>query len=203
MTLTACSEEVNRVRLTLPAEGANGLACVEESTGTPLLTRATIDGTAAEASVIVDYLAFEGVPSCRAFQIYDWCTSRGCPIVRRNCRRVRVESPDMSSVAAVQAQLVEAIEQDGILTHDAPDGVVMVRVTFTSQLCEEVLPAGGVFPKPRCESLMGCVYSCPVQLDEVMGDVLLELDVLASSCTDEVVGICAGLGHDGDAFCAP
>jgi len=180
----------NDVQLILPPGGAAGLACVDSSTGRLLAERGARPGGGFAATVVLDYLTFEGVPSCRPTQLLSWCRDRDCPVARRDCAEVSLDPPLPGSAAEIQRALLDQLRAQSPLTSDAPDGVVVVRMVMTSQPCSEL--AGLV--NYDCDDLMGCVYSCPVQLDEVSGPVLLELDALTDTCTEGEVGICAGLG---------
>jgi hypothetical protein len=203
LLLAACTADVNSVTLTLPERGANGLRCVEtDETSPALINRTPVLADGAHLSVVLDYLRFEGLPSCRPLDLLGWCEDRTCPIVRRNCREIVVPPPFMTEPPMLQATLLDAIAEGGPLTDDAPDGVVVLRVTFTRESCDALAALGSPFPKPRCADLIGCVYSCPVQLDEVEGEVLLELDSLGAICNEETVGVCAGIGHDAEQTCA-
>jgi len=187
-----CSERVNEVQLFIPESGA-GLACVDSTTGSLLIERAPRVGDGAEMSLVLDYLGLDGVPSCRASQLIEWCNTQGCPVVQRECVRLRFSPVPESS------QLRRAIDAElnrvSPLTRDAPDGVVLVRAVTTAQACAELEPIGGRFPPLHCASLLGCVYSCPVQLDEVRGQVELELDTFGL-CNERDVAVCSGLGRD-------
>ena len=196
LLLLAGCEPVNEVRLVVP-DDAVGLSCVDSATGDLLIERGVTAG-AVEASVVLDYLAFDGVPSCRAVQLVRWCNNRGCPVVQRDCIRVRL-SPVPAPEAVREAFGAEVARMSPI-TFDAPDGVVTVRATLTTQTCEELASGAGGFPELSCDALLACIYSCPVQLDEVSGDVELELDALGTTCTEAEVGICAGIGV-GDMNC--
>ena len=194
----------NDVRLILPDDGATGLSCVDSSTGRVLAERGLTPGGGFAATVVLDYLAFDGVPSCRPTQLLGWCGSRDCPVVHRDCAEVGLDAPLPPSAGAIQQALIDQLRARGPLTGDAPDGVVIARMVLTRQPCAELREIVNY----DCDALMGCVYSCPVQLDEVSGDVLLELDALSDGCTQTEVGICAGLGF-GPApgsslpFCSP
>lgn len=189
---------VNDVRLVLPPGGALGLACVDSTTREPLILGAAQPGGGAAASVVIDYLAFDGVPSCRPTQLVGWCTRLGCPVRQRECVELTVDPPLPMDLPGVQDALVEALRARGPLSADAPDGVVLVRMVLTQQPCAELRDLA----QYRCDALLGCVYSCPVQLDEVQGDVLLELDALGTTCDEAVVATCATLGLEPSA-CVP
>lgn len=197
LLLVGCTSQ-NEVQLILPPNGAAGLACVDSSTGNPLLSeRAQFVDGAAVFSVAVDYLSFDGVPSCRPTQLLQWCSNLGCPAVARDCLDVRLEPPIENDLPNLQRQVLDALAEQGTVTANAPDGVVVIRMAVSTQSCEEI--GGGPH---RCDQLLGCVYSCPVQLDEVEGMVLLELDSLGDVCDETIVGICAGLGFEGES-CVP
>lgn len=191
LLLLGCTNQ-NEVRLVLDDRGSLGLQCVDSMTGESLLVeRGRIVGGAAEFSVAVDYLAFEGVPSCRPQQLLRWCNELGCPFVTRDCVDVRLDGPIPDALPQLQERVLEELAGLGPVTRNAPDGVVVIRMVISNQTCADV----GDGPH-RCDDLLGCVYSCPVQLDEVDGIVLLELDSLGVTCDESIVGVCAGIGFE-------
>lgn len=185
-----CAADVNPVRLIFPPEGPIGLMCVDTASGEPLVAGARVVDGRVEASVVLDYLGFEGVPGCRPTQLLGWCTARGCPIQRRDCVPLSFAPTLPASPEGLFREALEALQAVSPVTDDAPDGVVLVRMVVTNQPCDAVPAAGPL----RCADLLGCVYSCPVQLDEVRGDVLLELDAFGGACTEVEVRTCAGVG---------
>jgi hypothetical protein len=78
-----------------------------------------------------------------------------------------------------------------VLTRDAPDGVVIVRLVGTTQSCAE-LAASGTFDPER---LVGCAHSCPGDLDEIHGDLLLSLEGVGRDC-EGAVRVCASDDFD-------
>lgn len=190
VALAGCAAEVNPVQLGFPDDRVIGLTCTDSRTGEPLITNAAVVGGAVSVSVVVDYLAFDGVPGCRVNQLLSWCTGPGCPIARRDCVPLVLEPPLPTTTDGVLSAAVAELRALGPITDDAPDDVVLVRMVVTNQPCD-ALPASGRF---RCDDLLGCVYSCPVQLDAVRGVVELELDALDGQCTEAEVAVCAGVG---------
>lgn len=189
-----CARDVNDVSLILDPEGALGLSCTENGSDELLLERARGAATI-DVSISLDYLGFEGVPSCRPLDLLEWCQRRGCPVVQRDCVDVTITDPAPgvpASAAVFQDAASEALAGMYPITADAPDGVVMIRMVVSRQSCAEVGRDAHT-----CDDLLGCVYSCPVQLDEVRGDVRLELDSLGMSCNATIAGICAGIGFSG------
>lgn len=199
--LAGCTADVNDVGLVFPPNGAIGFQCVDAATGEPLLESGRVVDGVVTVSVVVDYLRFDGVPSCRATQLLGWCRERGCPAVARDCRALQIPADEITNdLSAIQDRIVAEVRGGGPITEVAPDGVVLVRLVLTNQACDTV-GAGADPPALACEDLLGCVYSCPVQLDEVEGPVLLELDTLGETCGRVDVSVCARIGHGVDATC--
>ncbi|MCB9598105.1 MAG: hypothetical protein H6719_35655 [Sandaracinaceae bacterium] len=190
LLLVGCAADVNPVRLVFPPDGPLGLACVDSTTREPLIASARRVEGRVETSVVLDYLGFDGVPSCRPVQLLQWCGTRGCPIRRRDCVPLVLEPPLPMTPETLLSESLAQLRAVSPVTDDAPDGVVLIRMVVTNQPCDELEGPGPL----RCDDLLGCVYSCPVQLDEVQGDVLLELDALSSTCDETVVQTCAGIG---------
>jgi hypothetical protein len=78
-----------------------------------------------------------------------------------------------------------------LVTSDAPDEPVIIRVVATAQHCSDI-PLDTKFDITQ---LVGCVYSCPLQLDFVQGDVLLDLPALTNQCEEAVVACASTLLH--------
>ncbi|MEZ4340651.1 MAG: hypothetical protein R3B82_28860 [Sandaracinaceae bacterium] len=190
LTSIGCAADVNEVQLGFPNDRVIGLTCTDSRTRAPLVANANVVDGAIRVSVVIDYLGFEGVPGCRVNQLLAWCTEPGCPLQRRDCVPLVLEPPLPDTTEGILLTAVERLRELGPVTDDAPDGVVLVRMVVTNQACD-ALPDSG---RLRCDDLLGCVYSCPVQLDAVRGTVELELDALGGECTESDVQVCAGVG---------
>jgi len=204
VALAGCSADVNVVSLTVPPGGETGLACADTTTTdrASLGERTLIGAGRAAATVVTDFLAVDGVSSGRPAGLLRFCTAHGCPVLLRDCREVTVEISPGLGVEGVQRVLRETLVEAGPVTTDAPDGVVVIRVVLTMQPCAEVALVADAEPPPfEPDALAGCLYSTPLQLDSVRGDVELELDALGGECTDETVCICANFGQDYVAVC--
>ncbi len=199
----ACvGEEINDIHL---AVDTVGFACGEtlpDGTNRLMVARAYDPATATgEINLVVDYLRFDGLPSCRANRLVTICEEGGCPIVHRDCKSLNAEAVlshiegDFTEDKAIQALGAE-LSSDPLVTAAAPDGVVMIRVVATAQSCESLLPPDGSFPYFGCDRLLGCGYSCPGQLDQVSGDVEVGLETFGAPCTPAMVSICSALGQD-------
>jgi hypothetical protein len=204
LSSNACvGETVNDIQLDIDPRG---FACFEElpdGTNQPLILRA-YDGPSetGELNVVVDYLRFDGVPSCLPTVLLDTCVGSGCPIVRRNCISLDAAAVAANVAApfdvddAVTAVRQELLEQQPIATRDAPNGVVAIRVVATTESCDVLAPPDGSFGALSCSQLLGCGYSCPAQLDEVRGEVDITIGILSPQCTTVEVELCAGIGRD-------
>ncbi len=201
----ACvGEQVNDVQLVLDPVGFTCREQLDDDTSRYLLLRAYEPPTATgEFNLVVDYLAFASLPSCRPNRVIDYCRDHGCPIVRRDCLSLdaaalasNIEGMELDEETAAMA-ITQALADQPPITRDAPDGVVTVRVVATAESCDSVMRGADPVPLYRCASLLGCGYSCPGQLDEISGGVDIAFDSLGIECTAREVEICAGLGHDG------
>jgi hypothetical protein len=73
-----------------------------------------------------------------------------------------------------------------VITEEAPHEPVLVRLVATVQPCPELAATASFDP----DELVGCLVSCPVQLDGV-DEVFLGTPTLDSTCTEDLVIACA------------
>jgi len=173
-----------------------GFTCVEDADMTKLLASRALQGNGtARFSVVVDIVDLGGqLPGCRGEELLAACSPDRCSITprpdgTRYCQDITLDASAITAagngnltpmLTAIRAQLrVEPV------TVDAPDAPVVIRAVGTTESCAE-LPAS--FDPDR---LLGCAYSCPVQLDDVDGPIALSLDTLTRACEREVKA-CAG-----------
>jgi hypothetical protein len=175
------------VRVHLAVSG-NGFLCQtpDNPSGPFLIQRALTLGQTTRISLVVDFIQLGGQPDCRLPGIVGWCKSHSCaPVVTaRSCFSIDLTQP-ISAQAPVD-QLVRAALSPLTGTQvspDAPVGPVLVRLVGTTQTCDEVR-AGGVSQPFDSEKLFGCAHSCPVRLDSVGPDLLLDIDFLPRTMDD-------------------
>ena len=168
-----------------------GFGCLQDSDPTKLLAgRALQPNGTLEFAVVVDVIALGGAfPGCRGEELFAACNAGECEIVPREdgtryCRDIVV---DAAAVAAAMdddlgpmLDIIRAKLREEPVTLDAPDQPVVLRAVATVESCAAV-PA--TFAPGE---LIGCAYSCPVQLDEVDGPIALSLDTLSRQCEREV-----------------
>jgi len=161
--------------------------------------------------IVVDFIALgDGVPGCRGEEIGAWCSTHDCKPVfvpQRFCKTVSIpgivptQLLDPTELMAFRTRALPDIyaqlRADGDIIADAPDVPVIVRAVATDQPCAYLQAPIGADTYPPFEtqldspSLMGCAYSCPVQLDQVDGAIELSLDGTGAKCEPEV-RMCAG-----------
>ncbi|HVE85386.1 MAG TPA: hypothetical protein VND93_21180 [Myxococcales bacterium] len=196
LLLVTCVE-VRQVRITFgdQGEGLDGFMC-RDTTGTPILSRLEDGaGQMQPAALVLDFIRLGGLPGCRSGQVMSWCSDHPCaPIAEhRACISVQFSPPDGLSRAELRASIQDALHSLGgtLLTGDAPDEFVLVRLVGTAQSCAEVeRQADGTLPVFDEARLVGCVYSCPVLLDALEGDLFLGFDTLTDLC-EQGVRVCA------------
>jgi hypothetical protein len=190
--LVACkSEEVHHVTLKFarPTKVQRGFECRDQTTGRPLFDRLTANG--GKGSIVVDYVLLGGLPHCRPLQLAEWCRSHPCPLDVKNRYCTPVVFPN-DGTARLDA-LTNALDDltNTLVSRNAPEDYVLVRAVLTSQSCDD-LTEGADFDTKR---LAGCVYSCPVLLSSVDGDLLLDLDATSLACED-AVDACAAINGE-------
>lgn len=184
---TSCQAE-SHVRLVFVDEDPSPFRCEDEA-GVPLATRALDDVT---VSVVVDYLDLGGVPSCRSSSLLRWCRDQGCaPITAaRACVEVTVAGTS-GDPARFASQLAD---NASLVTEDAPDGPVLVRVLAVDLPCDVIMAADARTTRFPRENLIACGTSCPVTLDSFSGDLELDLDTNQPVCALDDVDFCANAG---------
>lgn len=166
-----------------------GFRC-KDAAGKPLVQRAlTTPGRTLKVSVIVDFIGLDGFPTCRLSDIVNFCTDHECrPITDPPLRTCKELTKQLAVGEDAQGALYDLLKglAGTILTDNAPDQTVILRVAASAQPCDEILAAGFT-----AADLVGCVFSCPLQLDLVSGDVLLDLPAFNDTCEPQVQA-CAG-----------
>src|SRR5262249_35836064 len=79
--------------------------------------------------------------------------------------------------------------QGHMVSSDAPHEPVIIRAVATAQPCA-AFTGGASYDVTQ---LMGCALSCPVQLGDISGDVLLELPTLSDQCEAGVDACAMGM----------
>lgn len=166
-----------------------GFQCIQDDV--PLLQRA-ISPTELNFSITVDFVQIEGVPSCRATELYNWCSTHTCQRVPGPQHRQCVDFTHIPIPAGMDARAVMAARlgalRGNLLDITAPEGTVLVRLSAAAQGCNE--------PYQR-DKLLGCAFSCPIVLDTVHGEVLLGLPTLSRMC-EQAVWTCASPDFQGN-----
>ena len=192
-----CAQQ-KEVKLTFgdTGEGLDGFLCRDEGPdgGAMLLERlAAQDGGVIPASLVTDFVALSGVPDgCRTGQLIKWCATHQCAPspTTRVCTQIslptRVSGLTRPQLRALIQTKLKALK-DQIVSPNAPDDTVMLRVLATAQPCSEVMAdANGTLPAYDKPSLVGCAYSCPTRFDEVEQDVYLGFETLTDRCEQGV-----------------
>ncbi len=189
--LTGC-EEVRQVRLTFgeEGEGLDGFLCREED-GSYLLSRAVpAGGGQVPSSLVIDFIRLEGLPGCRSGQLIRWCADHPCSVIPEHRVCIPSPLPDITGLKRpeARAEIHEALRNlsGAPVASEAPDEFIIVRVTATLEPCEALQASGDTVPALREEELVGCAYSCPVELNAIEGDVYLGFDTLTEQCTQGI-----------------
>jgi hypothetical protein len=187
--LAACSGDTRTIDLAFGAGTRSGLRCQDES-GAFLIARAIDPGRILRFSVLVDFIDIGGVPMCRPGDIIDFCQTRDCaPLPDRACFDVEPRTiPLGANALEVVAEMLRTLDGQ-LVTGDAPQTPVIIRAVATAQSCAEVPGITALDPG----ELIGCAWSCPVQLDSIEGDVVLDLPALSDRCSTSVT-LCATAG---------
>lgn len=177
--------------------GLDGFMCEDDSKsdGGLLLDRLMLpDAGTITASVVTDFVTLGGLPDgCRTNQLIRWCATHTCApgAGTRRCQEIQLPTnvggmPRGALRAAILAQ-VKTIK-DPLISLNAPDEPVMLRVLATRQPCAYVMTpdATGKLPEYVKSDLVGCAYTCPTLFDRVEQDVEIFFDTLTSKCEQGV-----------------
>jgi len=195
--LLASCVQTRQVELTFgdEGEGLDGFMC-RDPAGAPILDRLQDGaGQMLPAALVLDFIRLGGLPGCRSGQVMSWCVDHPCaPIAsHRACVEAQFSSVDGLTRPQMRASLQQVMTslKGTLLTGDAPDEFVLVRLVGTAQSCDQLaqLP-DGTLPAFDDSKLVGCVYSCPVLLDSLQGDLFLGFDTLTDLC-EQGVRVCA------------
>jgi hypothetical protein len=190
LALAACTKDNDirlsfgdtlRIPLGFRCKDADGKALVQRGLTTP--------GRTLKVSVMVDFIGLEGFPTCHLSDIVNFCEDHECrPITNPPLRKCKELEKQLAAGEDAQGALYDMLKglAGTVLTEDAPDQTVILRVAAAAQPCDEILASGF-----DTAELVGCVFSCPLQLDLVSGDVLLDLPAFNDSCEPQV-DACAG-----------
>jgi hypothetical protein len=138
----------------------------------------------AEVGISIEIVRVRGAPHCDGLALFDYCTEPGrCTVLSRHCEPLVAAGFD--SVGAALDSL------DGrVVTRDAPDGTVVVRAVATADGCPAEPPPATV----AAERVLGCAYSCPVQLDLVSGPLELTFEHVPGEACLPRIEACATVG---------
>jgi hypothetical protein len=171
-----------------------GFNCVQDDNPMrPLVGRALQPDGTLQFSLVVDLVSLGGqLPGCRGEELIAACPEGTCSIVPRDdgsryCRDVTVAADAVDAAMRGDFEpMLDAIRtelQMEPVTLDAPDEPVLIRAVATAEAsCASVVR--DAFDETL---LLGCAYSCPVQLDEVDGPIALSLDTLNRQCEKAVI----------------
>jgi hypothetical protein len=179
--LSACTES-RRIEITYGTELPSGFQCT--GTDGELLGERAIEDGIARASLVVDFVRLGGVPGCHPAELSQWCAdpARDCEAIPelRFCHEMDpiLIVPDEQDNEEFQRQITAL---DGtLIAANAPAEPVVIRMVITAEPCDVV----GPFDQ---DLLIGCLTSCPVQLDALEGEVFLGSPTLGECGLDDVV----------------
>lgn len=178
----ACADP-QPIQITYGTEIPTGFQCTDAD-GELLGLRAVDDGFA-RLTLVVDFVTLGGVPGCHPGELSQWCADPAhvCEpsLPQRFCHQM--DPIPISSLTEAEAEFGRQISAlDGsLITADAPDEPVIVRLVVTAEPCD------AIDGELDLDLLIGCLTSCPVQLDEVNGDVFLGSPTLGDCRLEDVV----------------
>lgn len=194
LAVAGCTNQ-KEVKLTFgeTGEGLDGFICKdsEGDAGVYLLDRLAIaDGGVLKACLVTDFVVLGGTPDgCRPSQLIKWCKDHPCAPAPTTRLVTDIELPShvtglsRAEVRGLVLKKMKALQGQRLVSDDAPNEPVILRVMATAQPCYQVEePASGVLPEFDPKRLIGCSYSCPTEFDKVGQDVFLSFDTLENAC---------------------
>ncbi|HWB78923.1 MAG TPA: hypothetical protein VG755_28370 [Nannocystaceae bacterium] len=186
MLAGACREEVREVQLVFgatPMRVSDGLVC---PVGDGYLIDELWSSGVASGCMVVDFVPTNGARGCRISELSIGCTDEPCaPDESRRVLLPLTGQPMNPAPKAIQSWIEHQVEGE-VLFDDAPDMLAIVRATIVRQACEDVDEL-----RFSCNDVVGCVFSCPVDIGTFSGDVVLELDSLNEMTCLRDVRVCA------------
>jgi hypothetical protein len=166
-----------------------GFTCVDTNNDLIILRARTAPGEL-QFALRVDVMTMgKQILGCRGEELIDACDEPGnCALAKSECTVVTLQlSSGDDAASIIEKMRTELRKQNFIVTNDAPDTPVVIRVTLfdlqapqTSLECPANLPIADA---------VGCAHSCPVQLDDI-DKVSVSLGTLTRQC-EGAVRLCA------------
>jgi hypothetical protein len=165
-------------------------------------------GPVAMGSAVVDFLTLAQGPSdSDPFVVIARCANAACTPIRRQCfpldltsLRDTVDQDGANARGKPLDAVFDELHQSGaIVSADAPDQELLVRMVTTTLTCDQIAARPLRFSDwsaddpatPWGESIFGCGYAGPLRLDAEHGAVFLGLPTLDPvSCVPEAA-VCA------------
>lgn len=203
--IVACAIQRHVTLLLGPSatQPSSGFQCKDPSNpGVSLFGRAASKGKLT-FNLVVDLVDVgQHVPSCLGEDILSSCADGTCRATvaaapARYCVPISVDAT--VDPMAVAREVLAAVKGTAI-TADAPHHPVIVRAVATTDDCATHIQVAnsGVWAPLDQSLVLGCAYSCPVDLDTVDGDLSLGIgiDITALSPGQCVAAIdaCAAVG---------
>jgi len=185
---SSCETTLEEVELVLgsvdspPVQGPRGLDCVD--TEGRLMACRIYDAAPPRLSVVLDVIPLNGLPRCRPNALQNWCDDPTHDCAPDLDRRAifEVEVPTERNLIALIAHMEDELSGQ-VLDNPVLDEPVILRATFLALDETEARENRESF---ACEALVGCLYSCPVVLGGLEGELPLELDASNVRCMAEV-----------------
>jgi hypothetical protein len=165
-------------------------------------------GAGALGSAIVDLMTLGPGPSdTNPFVVLNRCAKNGCKSILRKCYPLDLTAARdafdrdgmMTSGTVLDAIFDQLHGQSQLVTEDAPDDELLVRLVTTTLTCEQIaqLPTRisewplDAAQAPYGNGIFGCGYAGPLHLDSVHGQLFIGLPTLDTVTCVPQVAICA------------
>lgn len=188
--VAACSKE-RTVKLDIDGARTNfGFRCpdpLSDPRNRTVFGARAIAGDEIRACAYFDFVRLPGVFVCGPRGIANICEQGGCTPIAADIPGVPIVS-GFEPGRSLESLQQELSALDTVLTDDAPDGPLLMRIVVVAGDCQD--------PPPRPHDgtrIIGCATSCPLQLDSVEGKIPFGLPPLADDCAESML-ICAGEG---------
>jgi hypothetical protein len=178
----------------------HGFTCMDPQMPQQLVFQRALTGKTLDFYLVVDVIDVgSNVPSCLAEDVVATCADGHCQVSvadapTRFCGEVKVDVTDAAD--APRAVTTYLANNFPTVIQDAPHHPVIVRAVATTEPCTSVTVASaGTWSTLTSALVLGCAYSCPLDLDDANGTVSLGINIDLTNATPaeclQVVDECA------------
>ena len=198
---SSCREDVRELTLVFGTNKrvSDGIACPVDGV---FLIQSIWGAAAPGGCMVIDLVRTNETRGCRLSELFPACTDQDCaPDLRYRVLLPlsNVGPMQMSGMMKPVPQLIdkwiEGQVHSQVVFDDAPQLLAIVRATIVRGSCDDI----GDTTRFACADVVGCAFSCPIDIGTFEGEVVLDLDSLNDmSCQRDVLACAADRMFDRD-----